>query len=133
MHLLYPIHLQCLSYSSADDFDNQAHMAQPDDVRPSFEMDLADKNTENMRLEKANKASLVFTRAYAAAAAGINSDDDDDDDGQGEDVFQPASDEDTEHNGGDEGEDENKMSEKARGKRKASAQGGKAGKRAPIT
>ncbi|KAJ7665691.1 hypothetical protein B0H14DRAFT_3179022 [Mycena olivaceomarginata] len=35
----------------------------------------------------------------------INSDDDDDDDGQGEDVFQPASDEDTEHNGGDEGED----------------------------
>ncbi|KAJ7809776.1 hypothetical protein B0H14DRAFT_3880881 [Mycena olivaceomarginata] len=47
--------------------------------------------------------------------------DDDDDDGQGEDVFQPASDEDTEHNGGDEGEDEDEMSEKARGKRKASA------------
>ncbi|KAJ7364805.1 hypothetical protein DFH08DRAFT_799119 [Mycena albidolilacea] len=50
-----------------------------------------------------------------------------------EDVFQPASDEDIEHNGGNEGEDENEMSEKARGKRKASAQGGKAEKRAPIT
>ncbi|KAJ7790483.1 hypothetical protein B0H14DRAFT_2625981 [Mycena olivaceomarginata] len=48
--------------------------------------------------------------------------DDDDDDGQGEDVFQPASDEDTEHNGGDEGEAENEMSEKARGKHKAIAQ-----------
>ncbi|KAJ7331373.1 hypothetical protein DFH08DRAFT_966387 [Mycena albidolilacea] len=47
--------------------------------------------------------------------------DDDDDDGQGEDVFQPASDEDTEHNRGDEGEDEDEMSEKAKGKRKASA------------
>ncbi|KAJ7882541.1 hypothetical protein B0H14DRAFT_3433342 [Mycena olivaceomarginata] len=35
----------------------------------------------------------------------INSDDDDNDDGQGEDVFHPASDEDIEHNGGDEGED----------------------------
>jgi hypothetical protein len=46
--------------------------------------------------------------------------DDDDDNGQGEDVFQPASDEDTEHNGGDEGEDEDEMSEKAKGKRKAS-------------
>ncbi|KAJ7844265.1 hypothetical protein B0H14DRAFT_3687333 [Mycena olivaceomarginata] len=39
----------------------------------------------------------------------------------GEDVFQPTSDEDTEHNGGDEGEDENEMSEKPKGKRKASA------------
>jgi hypothetical protein len=37
----------------------------------------------------------------------INSDDDDDDDGEGEDIFQPPSDEDTEHNRGDEGEDEN--------------------------
>ncbi|KAJ7824185.1 hypothetical protein B0H14DRAFT_2597421 [Mycena olivaceomarginata] len=51
----------------------------------------------------------------------INSDDDDDDDGQGEDIFQPASDEDTEHNGGDEGEDENEMLAKAKGKRKGSA------------
>jgi hypothetical protein len=50
----------------------------------------------------------------------INSDDNDDDDGQGENVFQPAFNEDTEHNGGDEGEDKNEMSEKAKGKHKAS-------------
>ncbi|KAJ7367133.1 hypothetical protein DFH08DRAFT_797966 [Mycena albidolilacea] len=53
----------------------------------------------------------------------INSDDDDNNDGQGEDVFQPASDEDTEHNGGDEGEDENEMSEKAKGKHEAKIHG----------
>ncbi|KAJ7733365.1 hypothetical protein B0H14DRAFT_2639630 [Mycena olivaceomarginata] len=46
--------------------------------------------------------------------------DDDNDIGQGEDVFQPASDEDTEHNRGDEGEDEDQMSEKAKAPHRAS-------------
>ncbi|KAJ7194599.1 hypothetical protein GGX14DRAFT_678821 [Mycena pura] len=50
-------------------FDTAAHMLRPADIPAPPDMDLQDINAENVRREKANKASLSFTRAYAAAAA----------------------------------------------------------------
>ncbi|KAJ6516106.1 hypothetical protein C8R45DRAFT_231728 [Mycena sanguinolenta] len=55
-------------------FDFAAYMTRPADVASS--LDLLEKNAENVRIEKANRASCTLTRAYQAAAtsgAGVGS------------------------------------------------------------
>ncbi|KAJ6526118.1 hypothetical protein DFH09DRAFT_1095344 [Mycena vulgaris] len=54
-----------------DNFDLVAHMTHPGDVFPSFNMELLDKNAENICLEKSNRVSVAHTRAYIAAAASL--------------------------------------------------------------
>ncbi|KAJ7157115.1 hypothetical protein C8R46DRAFT_1040201 [Mycena filopes] len=57
------------------DFDTTAHMTRPADIPATPGFDLGDINAENVRLEKLNKISIAYTRAFAAARAsptGIN-------------------------------------------------------------
>lgn len=48
-------------------FDCIAYSTRPADHLPMSGMDLADKNTENVAIEVANKVSVILTRAYAKA------------------------------------------------------------------
>ncbi|KAF8189422.1 hypothetical protein K438DRAFT_1763645 [Mycena galopus ATCC 62051] len=49
------------------DFSTDAHMDRPLDVVPPTRWDLADINSVNVRIERDNKASIAFTKAYAEA------------------------------------------------------------------
>ncbi|KAJ7476810.1 hypothetical protein FB451DRAFT_1557535 [Mycena latifolia] len=55
------------------DFDTDAHMVRPADIPAPLHFALEDKNSENVRIEKANKISMGYTRAYASARAAGNS------------------------------------------------------------
>ncbi|KAJ7635933.1 hypothetical protein B0H17DRAFT_1217175 [Mycena rosella] len=50
-------------------FDTDAHMVCPNDIPAPSHSALDNKNAENMKIEKSNKISLTYMRAYAIARA----------------------------------------------------------------